>query len=73
MDSALILSLMDTAVKVTPSKPFDSFSGFRFLATQVMIIITTRRVTTPPIPPAMATVLDLPEVSVLGFMVVKAA
>lgn len=68
MDSALILSLMDTAVKWTPSKPFESFSGFlfRFFATQMTTIIITRRMMTAAIPAAIAALFELAEDSVLG-------
>ena len=68
MDSALILSLMDTAVKWTPSKPFDNFSGFlfRFFKTQARTMMMRKRVMTAAIVPAMAAVFDFVEDSVLG-------
>ena len=68
MDSALILSLMDTAVKWTPSKPFDNFSGFlfRFFKIQARTMMMRKRVMTAAIVPAMAAVFDFVEDSVLG-------
>ena len=68
MDSALILSLMDTAVKWTPSEPFDNFSGFlfRFFMTQAITMMMRRRVITATIAPAMAAVFDFVEDSVFG-------
>ena len=49
MVSALILSLMDTAVKVTPSNPLATFSGlFRLRRSQTKSVITTMINTTAP-------------------------
>lgn len=76
MASALILSLMDTAVKVTPAKPLATFF-FRLLEIRVTITITTTSVTTPPTAPAMAAVFDLVgdfvTAPLLGSAVVKSA
>lgn len=56
--SALILSLIDKAVKVTPANPCIDFF-FRRLKIQAIITAKTTSAVTPPTAPAKAAVCDL--------------
>lgn len=61
MDSALILSLMETAVKVTPAKPrliFRSCFFLRFLYTKQIMAMIRRSNKNPATAPAMRAAFD---------------